>query len=219
MDNKNEQLETLSEIRSLMERSTRFISLSGLSGVFAGIFALVGAVAASVFLKMNSNTGSYYDTFHYSVSRENELVLDPDNMNIFMFILIDAALVLILSLAVGSFLTIRKAKQKGQVIWGAPAKRLMINMFISLATGGLFCLVMLSHGLIGLIAPATLIFYGLSLLNASKYTLDDIRYLGICEIVLGLISTVFIGYGLIFWAIGFGVLHIVYGIVMYKKYE
>ena len=83
----------------------------------------------------------------------------------------------------------------------------------------LFCLVLLYHGIIGLVAPATLIFYGLALLNASKYTFNDIRYLGICEIVLGLLGSLFIGYGLIFWAIGFGVLHIIYGAVMYFKYE
>ena len=43
---KEEQLQNLAEIRSLMERSSRFISLSGLSGVGAGVCALVGSAAA-----------------------------------------------------------------------------------------------------------------------------------------------------------------------------
>jgi hypothetical protein len=43
--------------------------------------------------------------------------------------------------------------------------------------------------------------------------------LGICEIGLGLIASIYMGYGLLFWAVGFGVLHIIYGIVMYMKYE
>ena len=68
-------------------------------------------------------------------------------------------------------------------------------------------------------APASLIFYGISLVNASKYTLTDIRYLGVMEIILGLINTQFIDYGLYFWATGFGLLHIIYGAMMWWKYE
>ena len=55
--------------------------------------------------------------------------------------------------------------------------------------------------------------------NASKYTLNDIRYLGLTEIFLGLVALVFLEYSLLFWAIGFGLVHIIYGIVMYYKYE
>lgn len=211
MNQQKEHLETLSEIRSIMERSSRFISLSGLSGVFAGIFALIGASAAYVYLNISISTPRYYD---YAISAEGDPVT-----GFYIFFFTDAISVLIASLAVVSILTIRKAKKKGQTIWDSTAKRMLINLLIPLVTGGIFCLVLLYHGLIGLIAPATLIFYGLSLLNASKYTLNDIRYLGISEIMLGLLSSVYIGYGLLFWAVGFGILHIVYGTVMYKKYE
>jgi hypothetical protein len=64
-----------------------------------------------------------------------------------------------------------------------------------------------------------LIFYGLALINASKYTYNDIRYLGISELLIGLCSTLFLGYGLFFWAAGFGLAHIVYGALMYFKYD
>lgn len=211
MDKQKEHLETLSEIRSIMERSSRFISLSGLSGVFAGIFALLGATDAFIRFNLGFNSPNYYD---YALNDSGET-----NVNFYVFFFADAISVLFASLAVGSFFTIRKAKQNGQTIWDATAKRLLINLLIPLAAGGLFCLILLYNGLVELVAPATLLFYGLSLLNASKYTLDDIRYLGICEIILGLIASVYIGYGLIFWAIGFGVLHIIYGIVLFNKYE
>lgn len=211
MDKQNEHLETLSEIRSLMERSSRFISLSGLSGVFAGVFALLGALAAYFHFNMELTSSGYY---MYAENSYGET-----NMDFYTFFFIDAGCVLFASLAAGSILTIRKAKQKNQSIWDSTSKRLLINLLIPLITGGLFCIALLYHGLIALVAPAMLLFYGLALVNASKYTLNDIRYLGICEIVLGLIAAIFIGYGLIFWAIGFGILHIVYGIVMYNKYE
>ena len=211
MNKQNEHLETLAEIRSLMERSSRFISLSGLSGVFAGIFALIGAFAAYLYFNLNTSSMRYY-----------EYAFNPDggrNVNFYVFFFADAVSVLVASLVFGSFFTIRKAKKKEQTIWDASAKRMLINLLIPLSSGGLFCLILLYHGYVGIVAPATLLFYGLALLNASKYTLEDIRYLGICEIILGLISSIYYGYGLLFWALGFGVLHIIYGTYMYFKYE
>ena len=194
-----------------MERSSRFISLSGLSGVFAGVFALLGAWAAYVHLGKNVHTSNYYD---YAVSAQGNV-----DMNLLRFFVLDALLVLIASVSMGVLLTWRSARKNKQTIWDATAKRMLINLMIPLVTGGLFCLVLLQHQLVGFVAPATLIFYGLALINASKYTLDDIRYLGICELILGLLASVFLGYGLVFWAMGFGVLHIVYGLLMYNKYE
>jgi len=211
MENQSDHLKTLSDIRSMMERSSRFISLSGLSGVFAGIFALIGSIAAYSYLNISFSSSEYYT---HAVRESGEL-----NLAFYKFFFIDAILVLGASLACGIILTMRKAKQKGQTIWDATAKRLLINIMIPLATGGIFCLILAYHGAVGLIAPATLIFYGLALINASKYTLDDIRNLGICEIILGLFASVYIGYGLLFWAFGFGILHIIYGTVMYYKYE
>jgi predicted lysophospholipase L1 biosynthesis ABC-type transport system permease subunit len=190
----------------MMERSSRFISLSGLSGVCAGIFALCGAAAA--YVKLNS-----FDSGNYRTLGRDEL------MDTILYLLLDATIVLLLSVTTGIVLTVRNSKKKGVKIWDATAKRLLINLMIPLITGGLFCLIMLYHGIIGLVAPATLLFYGLALINASKYTLNDVRYLGICEIILGLIASVYVHNGLLFWAIGFGVLHIIYGTVMYLKYE
>ncbi len=205
MTDPKEHLQAITDIRSMMERSSRFISLSGLSGIFAGVFALCGAYAA--YLELNSHGRMY------------RLLNESDFSGVVIYLLLDAAVVLLASLAAGIILTIRNSKKKGIRIWDAAAKRLLINLLIPLVTGGLFCLVLLYHGLAGLVAPATLLFYGLALINASKYTLNDIRYLGFCEILLGLTATLFMGYGLLFWAAGFGVLHIVYGTVMYFKYE
>ena len=210
MENKNQEyLASLAEIRAMMERSSRFISLSGLSGVFAGIYALAGAAVA-------------YFKFNYSGDYQPSW-LEGGTMNpsFIKFVLGDAFLVLVLSLLTGIVFTYRKAKKQQQAVFGKPARKMLINMLIPLATGGTLCLILLYHDTrnLSLMAPATLIFYGLALLNGSKYTLDDIRYLGICEIVLGLIASVFMTYGLLFWAIGFGLLHIMYGVVMYYKHE
>ncbi|MGV3503248.1 MAG: hypothetical protein ACO1O1_06035 [Adhaeribacter sp.] len=206
MNQEQDQLATLQEIRNIMERSTRFISLSGLSGIVAGIVALCGV--AAVKWHFHSHPLLYRDD--YSVR------LDWDTV---FFLLAVAALVVVLAIGAAWFFTARKAKKNNQRMWDAQSRRLVGNVAVPLAVGGLFCGVLLYHGIIYLMAPAMLIFYGLALINGSKYTLSDIRYLGFCEIVLGLGASFFIGYGLLAWALGFGVLHIVYGTLMYFKYE
>lgn len=194
--------ETLTEIKFLMERSSRFISLSGLSGVMAGIYALAGVGAAYyyVYRKIAVSNGTY----------------DRGDTT---FLLTDAAIVLILAVSTGIFLTTRKAKKDGNSLLDSSAKKLIINLCIPLVAGGFFCLAFLFYGNAFYVIPAMLVFYGLALVNASKYTRDDVRSLGMAEILLGLLSLFIVGYGLVFWAFGFGVLHIVYGVYMYFKYE
>ncbi len=194
----------------MMDKSTRFISLSGLAGVFAGFFALVGAAAFYIFVNKNLNYG--YTEFARNV---------PINISLDFtrFVIIDALLVLVLSIGFAVFFTTKNAKSKGQEIWNSSAKRMLFHLSVPLVAGGIYCIILLRYGWFGMIAPTTLIFYGLALLNASKYTLDEIKWLGISEIILGLIGCNFIGFGITFWAIGFGVLHIFYGLMMYAKYE
>ena len=215
MTTENDHLQTLNEIRSLMEKSSRFISLSGLSGIFAGIFALIGASAVFIFY----SDFFYPRYYNMGVFLREDLIHGKDLSGFLTFSFIDAALILILAIGFAIFFTTRRARKNGQSIWDATIKRLLINTFIPLATGGLFCIALLYHKQIYLIAPATLVFYGLALLNASKYTLAEVKYLGISEIIIGLIASVFVGYSLIFWAFGFGILHIFYGAIMYYKHE
>lgn len=211
--NSSHPIETLQEIRSLMERSSRFISLSGLSGVMAGVVALLGAAAIYVYLgTMPFNTQRLY----YSMMEDAG---QRWGIDYYPFLILDAFVVLVLALGFGIFFTTRNARRKGQKIWDSLTRRLLVNLMIPLATGGLFCLALLYHNVFGLVAPATLVFYGLALVNASKYTLPDVRLLGISEIALGILAAFFVGFGLEFWAIGFGILHIVYGAAMYFKYE
>ena len=198
--------EDLSHIRSMMERSSRFISLSGLSGVFAGLSALIGGLY--VYQVFKSNGLDYFDGEHklYSVDLVSELV----------FI---ALLILFFALTFGIFFTIRKSKKYNFAIWASAAKQMLINLAIPLVVGGVFCLALLYHQIYVLIAPATLLFYGLALINAEKYTFSDIKYLGFCELLLGCISLFFLGYGLVFWIFGFGILHILYGLIVFKKHK
>lgn len=207
-EHQHNALEDLKEIRSMMERSSRFISLSGLSGISAGIIAILGAFVAGWYVEKNITLVSNNVTTGGDV-RTGDVV----------FLLLLASVVLFLAVSAAIYFAIRKARLNDLPIWNKAAELTLINLLLPLGTGAIFCLILYTYGIFLLIAPATLVFYGLSLLNASKYTLSEIRYLGVTEIVLGLIAMAMPGYSLLFWAIGFGLLHIIYGAVMYFRYE
>lgn len=211
MEDAKKHLDDLTQIRALMERSSRFISLSGLSGVVAGLSALVGALALCLYL-------GQFPTDDYLL---NQLFTGPQGIewNVFLFMAIDGGLIVLVALMGAYYFTNRKAQRQQQRIWSPASRRLMAHMAIPLAAGGLLCLILVYHRDLIYVAPVTLIFYGLALVNASKYTLDEILYLGISEVALGLVATFYYGNGLIFWMLGFGILHIVYGGLMYFRHE
>lgn len=214
MSSPQEQLKELREIRTLMERSSRFIGLSGLSGVAAGVCAIIGATAAYLYLDI---VPFEYDKSYAYYAKA--LSSSKWGLSYMPFFLLDGILTIIAAVLSGIYFTTRQAKRKGQTIWDKTALRLLTHLGIPLVTGGLFCYAMMWHGYLAFVAPATLVFYGLALVNGSKYTLHDVLYLGIAEIVLGLIAMFMLRYGLEFWVIGFGLLHIIYGTIMYLKYE
>lgn len=208
MSEQNQHLEALQDIRQMMQRSSRFISLSGLSGIAAGLWALLGAYFGYRLIT------DYYQTY----DRNGEYTgASFQQLKLHLFLV--AAVVLCLALLSAFYFTWRRTKKTNTEMWNHTSRQLTINMAIPLVTGGLYVLAMLQHNEWRFIAPASLVFYGLALVNGSKYTLSDVRYLGISEIILGLIATQFIGYGLYFWAVGFGVLHIIYGFIMWWKNE
>ncbi len=210
----------LVSIRSMMERSSKFISLSGLSGILAGVYALVGAGFA------------YYGMYYGKPPQLNPYIYDDSNVvgysydespryhhSLIVGLLMVAGIVLIASIGTGIFFSARKAKRKGQPLWSSTSRALLFHMAMPLVTGGILILILIARGHYGIAAPISLIFYGLSLVSASSYTFSMVKYLGLCEIILGLIAACLPGFGLLFWAIGFGVLHIIYGSLMYFKYD
>ena len=194
-------LKDITEIKNLMNKSSRFISLSGLSGILAGIYALIGAAFAFWLVTTYSNSELYLDGW------------------VFRTCLLILTIVAGLSILTGILLTTKKAKKNGEKIWDGSSKRLVLNFLIPLITGGLYILIILNQQKYGQAGALMLIFYGLALVNASKFSIGDIRYLGYIEIILGLICALFPGYGFWLWVIGFGIMHIVYGTIMHFKYD
>ena len=198
-------LQDISEIKEIMNKSTRFMSLSGLSGVLAGTYALIGAYVANTLLKE-------YVRGEGKLSELSASNVEMLMIGLGLFIAFIAALT-------GYILTKRKAEKNNEKMWTPASKQMLMSFIVPMVTGGLFIMLLLQKGYYGLVAPSTLIFYGLALYNAGKYTLSQVRYLGLLEILLGLLALYFIYNGLLFWTIGFGVLHILYGAIMYFKLE
>lgn len=192
-------LKDISEIKDLMNRSSRFISLSGLSGIFAGLYALIGAAVAYWLV---TNSGRDY------------LILDG---KVFRLIMLDLFLIAFFSVVTAILLTTKKARKEGVKVWDSSTRRLLANFLIPLIAGGIYILIILNQNKYGQTGALMLIFYGLALINASKYTVGKIKYLGFVQIILGLICAVFPGYGFWLWVLGFGVMHIIYGTIMYVQ--
>lgn len=196
----------LAEIKSMMERSTRFISLSGLAGVLAGIYAFVGAGIAYYWIYFPETTFGQGTT---PIARED----------LHVNLMVVAVVVLLLAIGSAFLLSQQKSQRNSHQFWSPASKRFLLALFIPVTTGGLFSFALVHENAYQLIAPATLIFYGLGLINASHFTLGDIKNLGIGQLLLGILSAFFPDFGLICWAIGFGVLHVIYGSMMYYKYD
>lgn len=204
--NQAKSLDDLAQIRAIMERSKKFLSLSPWAAIMAGVYALLGAGWA------------YWEIYYAPVVIYNQLETGRIVPSVYGLLLM-AAGVFVLAAGTGLWVSYRKAQRAGQSLWSKAAIRLAVNFALPLLAGGIFVLVLFFRGYYSLLAASTLVFYGLALLNAGNFTFSDIRSLGISEIIVGLLAAIFPGKGLFFWAIGFGLLHIVYGILMYWKYE
>lgn len=207
MKDQQDYIRDIAEMRSMMERSSKFLSLSGLAGVLAGVYALLGAFLAYRFLGYRPG------------STASEVPGNSSSPDQLLKLVLLAVGVLVLAVGTAFFLSHRKAQKRGEKTWNATTRRLLTHMAVPLVTGGLLILILLAKGQPGFLAPFSLVFYGLALFNASKFTYEEVKSLGLIEVSLGLFSAWFTEYGLLCWATGFGVVHIVYGIYMHYRYE
>jgi general stress protein CsbA len=203
MGQKEQYVNEIKAIRQMMEQSSRFLSLSGLSGILIGIHALVGTYIANKIIE-------------FEVSSGNPFLNNYTTVSLLIYL---AVIVLVLSFVTIIYLTYRKTKRDGHKIWSKGTRLLMINLAVPLVSGGILTSIFIAREFYVIVAPLLLVFYGLALVNASKFTRQEIYYMGLCQIVIGIIAAVLPGYALFLWAFGFGVIHILYGTIMHFRYE
>ncbi len=210
MGTSEQHLEDLKEIRKMMEKSSRFLSLSGLSGIAAGLVALAGAAIAFFVLGYPHRFFGPGEFYTGGAPRYTEII---------PALMLDGIVMLVAALGFSYYFTRRRALENGLPLWDETTRRMLLAITFPLVSGGIVCLIMIIQGLVFLVASLTLVFYGLALIAASQYTVKELKILGISDAVLGLLAGVLPGYGLLFWAAGFGIFHIIYGYRMYRKYE
>lgn len=194
-------LSEISEIRKMMQESSRFLTLSGLSGILVGIYALAGAVMADSLL---------FTSQIFSWLKGNNVVADLSVL---------AGIILSLSIITIVILTSIRVKKAGKKFWNIGSRQMLLNLSVPLLSGGLLIIVFVFKGFYEIVVPGTLVFYGLSLVNAAKFTRNEIFYLGLFQLILGIVAAILPSIGILLWALGFGLLHIIYGVLMYFRYE
>ncbi|MFZ1704501.1 MAG: hypothetical protein WAT79_09135 [Saprospiraceae bacterium] len=196
----------LKHIRSMMEKSSTFHSLSSLSGISAGIIGLITYYLIQMILDKNS--------IDYMMGKSTVYPTEVLTQLIGL-----ACLSFFVALLSTFWFTFKKSQSAGITLWSSSTKNVLKSSALPIIIGGLFCLLMLFHQLVYLIAPCMLIFYGLALISSAKYTIKAVLYLGVCQCLLGLLGAFYIPYGLVFWGIGFGLLHILYGAYLYITFK
>lgn len=210
MNQSDQHLEDIKVIRKIMEESSRFLSLSGLSGIVAGCIAIAGAVVAKLIIEKNSPVADWYSI---------PFTTDPDGRNMLTLLLADMAAVLILALAGAVFFSSRKARLSGLSAWTPVTRRMLASLIVPLMTGGLFILVTITSVPAYVTVASTMIFYGLAVISAGKFTFGEIHWLGMLEIATGLICLIMPEQSVLIWAAGFGLIHIGYGLFMHLRYK
>ena len=203
MKNKEQYVNEIKAIRQMMEQSSRFLSLSGLSGILIGIYAIIGAYFAHVLIQGNAT----------------EFIKTLKIGGLVSQLVILAIIVLAISIVTVVVLTYRKTIREGHKIWNKGTRMLILNLAVPLVSGGILTSIYVAHGFYETVAPALLVFYGLALVNAAKFTRQEIYYMGICQIGIGIIAALLPNYALLLWAFGFGVIHIFYGSIMHFRYD
>ncbi len=205
----NASLEALQEIRSIMDKSARFVSLSGMSGIWAGAVGLVGAYIASNWLRKPE---------YMNIGKATEGSIDSFD-SVTMRLMWLGVAVFVVAIAGAFYFTYRKAKKHNQSIFNNASRQMVMSAFFPLLAGGVFCVSFIYNGCGMFVGPACLVFYGLALISGSRHTLSDIRYLGMLNVALGCCNLFYPGFGLYFWAAGFGLLNLLYGAMMWSKYD
>lgn len=197
----------LADIRQMMERSSKFLSLSGWSGILAGVYALLGVWVA-------------YHHFNYQPLDWSAVLAQTSPVDQQLPAFLALALgILVLTLSTAIILSAQKAKKRGESAWNITSKRMLFVLSVPLIAGGVVLLILLLHGLSALLVPMSLLFYGLAIFAASNYTFAEMKYLGVIQIALGLIGLYYLEFALLCWALGFGFVHLVYGLYLHYRYE
>ncbi|MDX1492730.1 MAG: hypothetical protein R3253_01555 [Longimicrobiales bacterium] len=181
-------MDNLRYIRETMERSGSFTHVSGIGGVVMGLVALVAAFIA------------------------RSMAGDLEWLAVWI-----VAAGICLAVAAGSMA--RKSRAEGVSLLSGPGRKFLWSVTPSLVAGAVLTLVLAQADATGLLPGIWLLLYGSAVVTGGSHSVRPVPLMGVAFMVAGaaaLLSPA--GWGDIYMAAGFGGLHILFGIVIWRKH-
>lgn len=195
--------ENLRVIRELMERSTRYSTFSGLSGICAGLFSILGCLVQRFWV--------------LSLPASERLVAFTINWT----------LVIALTIGADFFLTKRKAPLVGKTILSRLGRQMVVASAPGLLTGALLTLFLLQQGHMDQVYPVWMLSYGSAVCAVGLFSQKEVGRLGrafltagALTLALGLLTALqpyIASLGLFITALTFGGFHIAYGLIVSRR--
>jgi hypothetical protein len=181
-------MDNLSFIRQTMERATAFTAVPGWGGVGMGVLALAAAAVAET-----------------RITRTEWLVT---------WLATSA-----LGLTLGGWTMASKARRAGTTVFSYSGRRFVLSYVPPLLVGALLTGVLVRAGLWSALPGTWLLLYGTGVVTGGAFSVRVVPLMGLCFMVLGaaaLFSPA--SWGNILMAAGFGLLHIVFGLIIARRY-
>lgn len=190
--------ENLRVIRELMERSTRYTTFSGYSGVLAGTASITGCIIT--WLLQQGPSGLYPARVPF---------------------LLTWSLVVLFAIGADYLLTKRHAARVGKHILSRLGQQMAFASLPGLGTGALLTLLLVRHHLLNEVYPLWMLCYGIAICAVGLFSQREVKYLGALFLCAGALTLVLIqgqpGWGLPMMALSFGGFHIVWGVLMARR--
>jgi len=186
-----------------MQQTSTYFSLRGWTGILLGIYGLL------IVYLVHMLTNTYGDGFDGS----SQLPIALLEIAIMVF----AVVTVLISLITLWIRAKRRAKRHNEKLWSSLSKKLRFHTLIPLLLFVIILIIIANKGYYSSITPLLLLLYGIFLLNLSRFSSGRLKYLAIADIFLAIIAYFVFDKEMLFLGLGFGIFHIIYGLMTFNK--
>jgi hypothetical protein len=181
-------MDNIEYIRDTMESAGQFTALSGLGSILLGVVGLAAAPIASA---------------------------QPTNEGWLVTWLMAASV----AVPLGGSAVLRKARSAGVPLLSGHGRRFVLGFVPGMLTGALITVALFRAGLFHLMPGCWLLMYGTAVLTAGTFSVAIIPLMGVSFMVVGAVALFFpAAWGDDFMAVGFGGIHVLFGVLIARRY-